>query len=101
MSDLTMLRNELLAGFLIAGFLAALVPTRAWSDLSITGHGSWTSLENALIGPLVALLSFVCSVGNVPLAAALWKGGISFGGVVAFVFADLITLPLVLIYRKQ
>lgn len=101
MSDLTMLRKELLIGFLIAGFLATLVPTSVWSVLFITGHGFWTSLENALIGPLVALLSFVCSVGNVPLAAALWKGGISFGGVVAFIFADLITLPLVLIYRKQ
>ncbi len=101
MSDLTMLRKEMLVGFLIAGFVAALVPSWAWSDLFITGHGFWTSLENALIGPLVALLSFVCSVGNVPLAAALWKGGISFGGVVAFVFADLITLPLLLIYRKQ
>ncbi len=101
MSDLTMLRKELLIGFLTAGFLATLVPTQAWSELFVTGHGFWTSLENALIGPLVALLSFVCSVGNVPLAAALWKGGISFGGVVAFVFSDLITLPLVLIYRKQ
>jgi YHS domain-containing protein/uncharacterized membrane protein YraQ (UPF0718 family) len=101
MSDLTMLRKEIVIGFLIAGFLATLVPSWAWSDLFITGHGFWTSLENALVGPLVALLSFVCSVGNVPLAAALWKGGISFGGVVAFVFADLITLPLVLIYRKQ
>jgi uncharacterized membrane protein YraQ (UPF0718 family) len=101
MSDLTMLRKELLVGFLIAGFLTTLVPTSVWSDLFVTGHGFWTSLENALVGPLVALLSFVCSVGNVPLAAALWKGGISFGGVVAFIFADLITLPLVLIYRKQ
>ncbi len=101
MSDLTMLRKELVVGFVIAGFLTVLVPTPVWSDVFIHGHGFWTSLENALVGPFVALISFVCSVGNVPLAAALWKGGISFGGVVAFVFADLITLPLVLIYRRQ
>lgn len=101
MSDLTMLRKELAVGFVIAGFLTVSVPTHVWSDVFLHGHGFLTSLENALVGPFVALISFVCSVGNVPLAAALWKGGISFGGVVAFVFADLITLPLVLIYRKQ
>jgi YHS domain-containing protein len=67
----------------------------------IRGHGFWTSLENAVVAPFVAVISFVCSVGNVPLAAALWKGGIAFGGVVSFIFADLITLPLLLIYRKQ
>ena len=101
MSDLTMLRKELFIGFLIAGFLSELVPKWVWSDVFIHGHGFWTSLENVVVGPFVALISFVCSVGNVPLAAALWKGGITFGGVVAFVFADLIALPLVLIYRKQ
>lgn len=101
MSDLTMLRKELVIGFTIAGFLTVLVPTHVWSDVFIKGHGFWTSVENAVVGPFVAVISFVCSVGNVPLAAALWKGGISFGGVVAFVFADLITLPLLLIYRKQ
>lgn len=101
MSDLTMLRRELIIGFGIAGFLSMLVPTRVWSGVFVHGHGIWTSLENVLVGPFVALISFVCSIGNVPLAAALWKGGISFGGVVAFVFGDLIALPLVLIYRKQ
>jgi uncharacterized membrane protein YraQ (UPF0718 family)/YHS domain-containing protein len=101
MSDLTMLRKELVIGFLGAGFLSVLVPTHVWADVFARGHGFWTSMENAVVGPLVALLSFVCSIGNVPLAAALWKGGIAFGGVVAFIFADLITLPLVLIYRKQ
>jgi YHS domain-containing protein len=101
MSDLTMLRKELAIGFGIAGFLSVLVPTWVWSDVFIHGHGFWTSLENAVVGPFVALISFVCSIGNVPLAAALWKGGITFGGVVAFIFADLIALPLVLIYRKQ
>ncbi len=99
-SDLTMLRKELAIGFVVAGFLAALVPTRFWQSLFLTGHGFWSSLENVVLGPFLAIISFVCSVGNVPLAAALWQGGISFGGVVSFVFADLITLPLLSIYRK-
>jgi hypothetical protein len=99
-SDLTMLRKELLGGLLIAGFLTAGVPAAAWQALFLTGHGAWSSIENAVLGPLIAVISFVCSVGNVPLAAALWHGGISFGGTVAFIFADLITLPLLLIYRK-
>lgn len=101
MSDLTMLRKELVIGFVVAGFLTTLVPVHLWNDVFIHGHGFWTSLENVIVGPFVAIISFVCSVGNVPLAAALWKGGISFGGVVSFVFADLITLPLLLIYRKM
>ncbi len=99
-SDLTMLRKELVIGFVVAGFLAALVPTSFWQSIFWTGHGFASSLENVVIGPLLAILSFVCSVGNVPLAAALWQGGISFGGVVSFIFADLITLPLLAIYRK-
>ena len=101
MSDLTMLRKEMGVGFVIAGFLTVLVPTHVWADVFVRDHGFWTSLENVAVGPFVAVISFVCSVGNVPLAAVLWKGGISFGGVVAFIFADLITLPLLLIYRKQ
>jgi len=64
------------------------------------GHGFWTSLENVIVGPFIAIISFVCSIGNVPLAAALWSGGISFGGVISFIFADLIALPLLLIYRR-
>jgi uncharacterized membrane protein YraQ (UPF0718 family)/YHS domain-containing protein len=100
MRDLTMLRRELLIGYLVAGLLAVLVPTSAWHDLFLTGHGWWTSVENAIVGPFVAMISFVCSIGNVPLAAALWKGGISFGGVIAFLFADLIAFPLLLIYRR-
>jgi YHS domain-containing protein len=99
-SDLTMVRKELVIGFVIAGFLAALVPSGFWQSLFLTGHGFWSSLENVVLGPFLAIISFVCSVGNVPLAAALWQGGISFGGVVSFVFADLITLPLLSIYRK-
>src|SRR5207244_8376655 len=60
----------------------------------------WTTVENVVLGPFIAFISFVCSIGNVPMAAALWHGGISFGGVISFIFADLIALPLVLIYRK-
>jgi uncharacterized protein len=100
MRDLTMLRRELVIGYLVAGLLAVLVPTSAWHALFLTGHGWWTSVENAIVGPFVAMISFVCSIGNVPLAAALWKGGISFGGVIAFLFADLIAFPLLLIYRR-
>src|SRR5581483_9321500 len=100
MADITMLRKELVIGYTVAGLLAVLVPMRAWNDVFLTGHGFWTSLENVVVGPFIAVISFVCSIGNVPMAAALWHGGISFGGVVAFIFADLITLPLLLIYRK-
>jgi hypothetical protein len=100
LADFRMLRKEIAGGFLVAGFLAALVPDQAWRDLFLSGHGLASSVENAAIGPLIAMLSFVCSVGNVPLAAALWKGGISFGGVSSFIYADLITFPLLLIYRK-
>ena len=99
-SDLTMVRKELIAGFAIGGFASALVPTWFWRSLFITGHGFWSSLQNVVLGPFLALISFVCSIGNVPIAAALWRGGISFGGVISFIFADLITLPLLLIYRK-
>ena len=99
-SDLTMVRKELVIGFVVAGYLAALVPGGFWRSLFLTGHGFWSSLENVILGPFLAIISFVCSVGNVPLAAAIWLGGISFGGVISFVFADLITLPLLSIYRK-
>jgi uncharacterized membrane protein YraQ (UPF0718 family)/YHS domain-containing protein len=100
-SDLTMLRREMAVGFAVAGFLSVLVPAGVWSSIFLRGHGFLTTLENVAVGPFVALISFVCSVGNVPLAAALWRGGISFGGVVAFVFADLIAFPLLLVYRRQ
>jgi YHS domain-containing protein/uncharacterized membrane protein YraQ (UPF0718 family) len=100
LSDLRMLRKEIAGGFLVAGFLAVLVPEQAWRTLFVSGHGLPSAIENAAIGPLIAMASFVCSVGNVPLAAALWKGGISFGGVASFIYADLITFPLLLIYRK-
>ena len=99
-SDLTMLRREIVVGFVIGGFASALVPTWFWRSLFVTGHGFWSSLQNVVLGPFLALISFVCSIGNVPIAAALWRGGISFGGVISFIFADLITLPLLFIYRK-
>jgi uncharacterized membrane protein YraQ (UPF0718 family) len=99
-SDLTMLRKELVIGFVVAGFLATLVPSFIWQSVFVSGHGFLSSLENVAIAPFIAIISFVCSVGNVPLAAAIWHGGISFGGVVSFVFADLVTLPLLWIYRK-
>jgi hypothetical protein len=99
MSDLTMLRRELVIGYVVAGFLAVTVPTSVWQAVFISGHGFWTSLENAVVGPFIAIVSFVCSIGNVPLAAALWSGGISFGGVISFIFADLIAFPLLMIYR--
>jgi uncharacterized membrane protein YraQ (UPF0718 family)/YHS domain-containing protein len=100
MADLKMLRRDLALGFLIAGALAVLVPMDVWSAVFWQGHGAWTSVENVLVGPFIAVISFVCSIGNVPMAAALWHGGISFGGVVSFIFADLITVPLLLIYHK-
>jgi YHS domain-containing protein/uncharacterized membrane protein YraQ (UPF0718 family) len=99
-SDLTMLRKELAIGFVVAGFADAAVPVDFWRSLFVTGHGFWSVLENVVLGPFLAIISFVCSVGNVPLAAALWTGGISFGGTIAFVFADLVALPLLLIYRR-
>ena len=100
MADLTMLRREMVIGYLVAGFLAVVVPNTVWNAVFFHGHGLATSLENVVVGPAIAIISFVCSIGNVPLAAALWKGGISFGGVVSFIFADLITFPLLLIYRR-
>jgi uncharacterized membrane protein YraQ (UPF0718 family) len=99
-SDIQMLWKELVGGFLIAGYIS-LLPKGFFNALFLT-H-SWRPLrvvENAIVGPLVAALSFVCSIGNIPLAAVLWSGGISFGGVIAFIFADLIILPIVSAYRK-
>ncbi len=98
--DFTMLRTELIVGFLVAGLAAKLVPLRFWESLFISGHGFWSAVENAVLGPVLAFISFVCSLGNIPLASALWHGGISFGGVIAFIFADLLAFPLVMIYRK-
>jgi len=98
--DWEMLWKEIVAGFLIAGFIA-LLPMDFFNALFVTGAPSWVQLtENVVLGPIVAALSFVCSVGNVPLAAVLWAGGISFSGVIAFIYADLIIIPIVIAYRK-
>ena len=85
---------------LIAGALAAWVPTMWWNRIFLTNHPQLAKLRGPIVAPIVAILSFVCSIGNVPLAAVLWNGGISFGGVVAFIFADLIIIPILVIYRK-
>jgi uncharacterized membrane protein YraQ (UPF0718 family) len=91
---------DILVGFLIAGALAAWVPNSFWQAFFLTSDPTLAKIEGPLVGPLVAIISFVCSVGNVPLAAVLWRGGISFGGVVSFIFADLIVLPILDIYRR-
>jgi YHS domain-containing protein len=99
-ADWEMLWKEITAGFVIAGFIA-LLPMSFFNGLFITDAPAAPQLlENVVVGPLVALLSFVCSVGNVPLAAVLWAGGISFSGVIAFIYADLIIVPIVLIYVR-
>jgi uncharacterized membrane protein YraQ (UPF0718 family) len=92
--------TDIILGLLIAGALAAWVPQSWWKSLFFTGNHTMSLIVGPLIGPLIAVLSFVCSVGNVPLAAVLWNGGISFGGVVAFIFADLIVFPILRIYKK-
>jgi uncharacterized membrane protein YraQ (UPF0718 family) len=92
--------TDIVLGLLISGTLAAWVPQSFWTALFLSNDPVWSKIVGPLIGPIVAVLSFVCSVGNVPLAAVLWNGGISFGGVVAFLFADLIVLPILNIYRK-
>jgi uncharacterized protein len=91
---------DIAGGLLISGALAAWVPQQFWQSFFLIDHPTLAKLWGPLVGPLVAIISFVCSVGNVPLAAVLWNGGISFGGVVAFIFADLIVLPVLNIYRK-
>jgi uncharacterized protein len=91
---------DIFLGLVIAGALAAWVPDAFWRTFFLVNHPTLAKIEGPLIGPLVAIVSFVCSVGNVPLAVVLWRGGISFGGVVSFIFADLIILPILDIYRK-
>jgi len=99
-NDWSMLWKEITVGFLLAGFVGQL-PNSFFNALFVTHAPAGVKLvENAIVGPIIAVLSFVCSVGNVPLAAVLWSGGISFAGVIAFIFADLIVLPIIQIYRK-
>jgi len=92
--------TDIAVGLLAAGALAAWVPNHFWQSFFLAHHPLAAKVEGPLVGPLVAVVSFVCSVGNVPLAAVLWNGGISFGGVASFIFADLIVLPVLNIYRK-
>ncbi len=92
--------RDIVIGLLIAGAFAAWVPTDWLQAFFLDGHGLAAQVWGPVVGPVVAMLSFVCSVGNVPLAAVLWNGGISFGGVVSFLFADLIIVPIIVIYRK-
>jgi uncharacterized membrane protein YraQ (UPF0718 family) len=92
--------KDIVVGLLLAGAVAVWVSPTVWSMLFLTSHPMWARFWGPLIGPVIAIFSFVCSIGNVPLAAVLWNNGISFGGVVAFIFADLIILPILNIYRK-
>src|SRR5215831_11460463 len=91
---------DIVGGLLIAGALAAWVPSDFWQSFFLVNHPVIARIWGPIVGPLVAVIAFVCSVGNIPLAAVLWNGGISFGGVIAFIFADLIVLPILNIYRK-
>lgn len=99
-SDWRMVGRDIALGIAIAGTLAAAVPREAWRLLFPASEAGWALAVHVLVGPLIALLSFVCSVGNIPLAAVLWENGISFAGVIAFIFADLITIPMLLVYRR-
>jgi hypothetical protein len=92
--------RDLILGLLIAGAIGAWVPESFWQRFFFVDHPVMSALWGPIVGPVVAMVSFVCSIGNVPLAAVLWNGGISFGGVVAFIFADLLILPILNIYRK-
>jgi len=98
--DVASLWTDLVLGFLIAGALAAWVPNSFWQALFLSHNPTLGAVWGPVIGPIISLLSFVCSVGNVPLAVVLWNGGISFGGVISFIFADLLILPILDIYRK-
>jgi hypothetical protein len=92
--------GDIVLGLVLSGCIAAWVPATFWQRFFLVGHPALARWWGPLAGPLVALVSFVCSVGNVPLAAVLWQHGLSFGGVIAFLFGDLIILPIVNIHRK-
>jgi hypothetical protein len=98
--DWAAIYRDIVIGLLIAGALAAWVPESFWQSFFLVDHPTLAKIWGPLVGPIVAIVSFVCSIGNVPLAAVLWNGGISFGGVCSFIFADLIILPILNIYRK-
>ncbi len=92
--------RDIVIGLLIAGAIGAWAPESFWQSFFLVDHPVLAKLWGPLVGPIVAMASFVCSIGNVPLAAVLWNGGISFGGVVSFIFGDLLILPILVIYRK-
>jgi uncharacterized protein len=92
--------RDLIIGLFIAGAIAAWVPQTFWQSFFLADHPGWAVVWGPIVGPFVAIVSFVCSIGNVPLAAVLWNGGISFGGVIAFIYADLLIIPILNIYRK-
>jgi uncharacterized protein len=92
--------RDLVLGLLIAGAIGAWVPESFWRSFFLTDHPVLSALWGSIVGPIVAIVSFVCSIGNVPLAAVLWNGGISFGGVIAFIYSDLLIFPILNIYRK-
>ncbi|ELY79573.1 permease [Natrinema gari] len=96
----SMIWTDVVAGFLISGFVIVFVPQSVWNALFLEGDGLLVTAENAVVGVAIAVISFVGSMGNVPFAVALWGGGISFAGVIAFVYADLITVPVLNVYRK-
>jgi uncharacterized membrane protein YraQ (UPF0718 family) len=98
--DVIAVWKDIVIGLLLAGALAAWVPQNFWKTFFLTSHPAVATLWGPIVGPIVSVVSFVCSVGNIPLAAVLWNGGISFGGVIAFIYADLIILPIIDIYRK-
>lgn len=96
-----MLYRDVIMGFLIAGFVLVFVPQRVWEFLFIEGNSVLVTSQNAFMGVTLAIISFVGSIGNVPFATVLWVGGgISFAGVIAFIYSDLITIPVLNILRK-
>src|SRR5256886_5443645 len=99
-SDIASIAQDLVLGFLIAGALAAWVPNSFWQTLFVSSDPTVAAVWGPIIGPVIAMLTFVCSVGNIPLAVVLWNGGISFGGVISFIFADLLIIPILNLYRK-
>ncbi len=98
--DWTSVWKDIFLGLIIAGALAAWVPVSFWQSFFLAQSGFWAKIWGPVVGPFISIISFVCSIGNVPMAAVLWNGGISFGGVISFIFADLIILPILNIYRK-
>src|SRR5260370_39539198 len=98
--DVYSLYREIGLGCVIGGAMGAWVPNSWWQAFFLTNNPTLNEFWGPLVGPIISMLSFVCSVGNVPLAVVLWNGGISFGGVISFIFADLIIIPILNIYRK-